>query len=323
MASGDVKAQKPCDFGKFQFKRILNDNPQSKISFVEGKFEGNEDAAVVILEKTPFSEEMCTKILKTQEGPEKDAIPEEIFRNDIYSGYLLRPERSLNEIKVTVIYPATEKHIEKYSRQELLLVTETAQLYKERVEPYLKDNCFSVQWVYNILEHKAEQESVLYEDFSEQVGFMLIRDMKWDMKQNEDLHCLIMVHDRKLRSLRDLRARHLPMLRNIRSKVFIYTKEKFDMGEDKLMLYFHYQPSYYHMHIHVVAITVENPPGGGCHRGHLLDVVISNLEICDNYYERATLCYTLKKNSPLAKIIFEQPEGDIDNKKEVNDANTL
>lgn len=67
-----------------------------QISFVEGKFEGNEDAAVVILEKTPFSEEMCTKILKTQEGPEKDAIPEEIFRNDIYSGYLLRPERSLN-----------------------------------------------------------------------------------------------------------------------------------------------------------------------------------------------------------------------------------
>lgn len=69
-----------------------------------------------------------------------------------------------------MIYPATEKHIEKYSRQELLLVTETAQLYKERVEPYLKDNCFSVQWVYNILEHKAEQESVLYEDFSEHVS---------------------------------------------------------------------------------------------------------------------------------------------------------
>jgi len=193
-------------------------------------------------------------------------------------------------------------------------VRETPDVYREKVVPYLQKNSFSLQWVYNILERKKEVENILYEEQGEKLGFMLCKDMKWDLKSTQDLHALVMVHDRSLRSLRDLRQEHLPLLRNIREKSIKFLEEKFGLGEGKLLIYFHYPPSYYHLHIHIVALTFENPPGGGCQRGHLIDHVISNLEICSEFYEKATLCYTVRKNDALHEIFFPS-ENDAESKE--------
>lgn len=48
------------------------------------------------------------------------------------------------EIKITVIYPATEKHIDKYSIRDKHLVLETPILYENVTEPYLKSTQFSL-----------------------------------------------------------------------------------------------------------------------------------------------------------------------------------
>lgn len=42
---------------------------------------------------------------------------------------------------------------------------------------------FTLQWVYNILEKKAEAERIVYEDPDPDVGFVLLPDFKWDQKQ--------------------------------------------------------------------------------------------------------------------------------------------
>lgn len=39
------------------------------------------------------------------------------------------------------------------------------------------------QWVYNILEKKAEADRIVYEDPDPEVGFVLLPDFKWDQKQ--------------------------------------------------------------------------------------------------------------------------------------------
>jgi m7GpppX diphosphatase len=65
---------------------------------------------------------------------------------------------------------------------------------------------------------QAEVERLLFEDPDEQLGFMLHPDMKWDQTQLNGLYCLAICHRRDVRSLRDLNASHLPMLRNIRDK---------------------------------------------------------------------------------------------------------
>lgn len=52
------------------------------------------------------------------------------------------------EIKATVVYPATEKHIQKYLRQEVHLIRETWEDYKNITLPFIQSQSFSIQvWV--------------------------------------------------------------------------------------------------------------------------------------------------------------------------------
>lgn len=49
------------------------------------------------------------------------------------------------EMKVTVVCPATEKHVKKYQRQESYLVEETAEDYRSITLPYIESQSFSLQ----------------------------------------------------------------------------------------------------------------------------------------------------------------------------------
>ena len=73
-----------------------------------------------------------------------------------------------------------------------------------------------MNWIYAILDGKAEQEDVMLNDSE----FVLLPNPKW--KRNEknefesidDLLCLVLVTDRKLHSIRDLRSERLNASKN-------------------------------------------------------------------------------------------------------------
>ena len=48
-------------------------------------------------------------------------------------------------VKVTIIHPATEKHIHKFTAKESIIVNETPQLYKDVLLEHLKESAFNVQ----------------------------------------------------------------------------------------------------------------------------------------------------------------------------------
>lgn len=77
---------------------------------------------------------------------------------------------------------------------------------------------FILQWVYNILEKKAEVERIVFEDEDPVTGFVLLPDIKWDQKQLENLYLVAICHKHGIKSLRDLDRSHLPLLKNILSK---------------------------------------------------------------------------------------------------------
>lgn len=54
-------------------------------------------------------------------------------------------------------------------------------------------------------------------------------------------------HD--LRSLRDLRGANLPLLRAIRADGLRILKERFGLRASKVRVYFHYLPTFYHLHV--------------------------------------------------------------------------
>jgi m7GpppX diphosphatase len=47
---------------------------------------------------------------------------------------------------------------------------------------------------------------------------VLLPDLKWDRKQVEDLYLLAIVRQTGIKSLRDLKSCHVPLLKNIRDK---------------------------------------------------------------------------------------------------------
>lgn len=91
---------------------------------------------------------------------------------------------------------------------------------------YVDFKCF-FQWVYNCLEYKSEKEKIIYDTASENDkndesnGFLLLPDMKWSGKIDE-LYLLAIIKKRNIKSLRDLTADHLPLLKNILNKGSVY-----------------------------------------------------------------------------------------------------
>lgn len=49
------------------------------------------------------------------------------------------------DVKTTVVYPATEKHLQKYMRQNLRLIRETGDDYRNITLPHLESQSLNIQ----------------------------------------------------------------------------------------------------------------------------------------------------------------------------------
>lgn len=184
----------------------------------------------------------------------------DLGQNDIYTwllGWLCRPQlgrmtESDADVKMTLIRPATQTHIDKYSAQRKIMVYETPDMYMQKVLPWIESFPPSrIQWVYNILEHKKEAESILFEDPDPKQGFIIVPDLKWDQKTLSSLYIQAIVHNRQLRSLRDLTIDHVAMLNNIKAQASKVAFDKFGLtgrddkgAEGNVRCFLHYHPSY-------------------------------------------------------------------------------
>jgi m7GpppX diphosphatase len=87
--------------------------------------------------------------------------------------------------------------------------------------------------VYNILEKKAEADRIVYEDPDPEHGFILLPDLKWEQTQLKNLYVMAVCYKHGIKTLRDLDATHLPLLKNIlnqgKVKIFAYLRMSFDL----------------------------------------------------------------------------------------------
>lgn len=210
-------------------------------------------------------------------------------------------------LKASTIFPATEKHIQKYSEQDVFVVKETPELYEKITVPYISSGQFSLDWLYNVLDHKKEQDRIIIEDLDPVTGFMLLPDLKWDGINPATLYCTALILDRSIKSIRELREQHLPLLENIRTKSLKAIEEKYGVAPSQIRAYFHYQPSYYHLHIHFNYLKYD-APGIFCDKAHLLDTVIDNIKLMPNYYEKATLNFVARATDKLYIAFKEAAE---------------
>jgi m7GpppX diphosphatase len=169
------------------------------------------------------------------------------------------------------------------------------------------------QWISHIIEGTQEQDDVIYRDRD----FVLLPDTErvnryWRppvpnssslilARTNQRipkrvLNWLAIAQDRQIRTLRDLRGHHVPILQTLLKKSLQAIEDHTGIPQDQVMAYVHYPPSVYQLHVHF-----SYPYGQYCHRDayrvHNLATVINNLEIDPDYYKRATLHMALYKQS--------------------------
>ncbi|KAG8744934.1 hypothetical protein FRC10_009169 [Ceratobasidium sp. 414] len=269
----------------FVMDRILSEDPASHSIAILGTLpEVTKSDGETSRKRAP----VIVQVVKTPIAASEISVVQGVFgkletigHNDIYHWILgwLQDDRPA-DVKITLVENATEAHIRKFTKQTFTMVRESPKLYVEVVKPYIDAFPPSrLQWVYNILSHESESDRIMYEDPSPSDGFVIVPDLKWDGKTMSTFYIQAIVHTRDVRSLRDIRKRHLPMLRNIRKHGIKVSQDKYGLTAGNLRFFIHYQPSYYHFHVHIVTLELSGQSNANVGMAHLLDDVISLLEL--------------------------------------------
>ncbi|PCH41810.1 scavenger mRNA decapping enzyme [Wolfiporia cocos MD-104 SS10] len=302
----------------FRFERVLNEDAITSSLVLLG--------SIPTASHTNGTEQRAPAIARIERGALPPALSsgdlvaalrdtQLVLSNDIYASLhgWLAPSEDRPDVKIGVIFPATDVHIRKYSAQRYYMVRETPALYERIVKPYIA--AFPparTQWVVDILEGRAEADKVLHSD----PAYVLLPDIKWDLATIASLYLVAIAKDGSIRSLRDLRKHHLGMLRSIRRESARVARQRWGLGRGALRMYVHYQPSYYHFHVHVVNVEHTAPTGMSVGQAHLLDDIISLLEsdVDDgpSVFERMTLTYALGEQHGLFEPLRAAQEAEED-----------
>ncbi|KAK0525251.1 hypothetical protein OC835_005670 [Tilletia horrida] len=314
----------------FQLDRVLNQDARMHTASLLGSLprsltasaeEGSpRDAVILNIEKTHFSTDFYGAI-----GSDAAfARLANLGQNDIYTWLLAwlgtltlgqseggeGPSRGA-DVKITLIRPVTETHILKYSAQDKYMVRETPEVYENVVRTWIESQPASrINWVYNILDKVKEKDSIIYEDADPQNGFIIVPDLKWDQRTLSSLYLVAIVHNRALRSLRDLTPQHLPLLKAVRDAAQRVAADRFGVHADRgpsVRCFLHYQPTYYHLHIHILHASFISHAGAIVGQAHLLDDVIDLLELGVDFGKR-TLTYALGERHELWNVLEQARE---------------
>ena len=224
-------------------------------------------------------------------------------------------KEAFGSFDVELIYPASSTQISRaMPTLGHILIHETPEMYTSVVQPYINSvvDGGSLSWITNVIELKKEKERLLFNNDQ----FVINVDTKWrthppplttpreewlNHPSVEDLYCLAITKLPGIASLRDLRGEHVPMLQSIIKEGLAAIKHTYGVENDQVRIFVHYQPQFYHFHVHYTRL--ENEVGCCCERGHLLSDIIQNLEIDSDYYCKRTITYKLRRGTPLENIV--------------------
>lgn len=120
-------------------------------------------------------------------------------------------------------------------------------------------------------------------------GWIQPIERRWrSRKPANSLHWLAVATDTTLRTMRDLRGKHIPMLISLYTLACQKIHEELGIPLDQIMAYVHYPPSVYQLHIHFKH-PVSPHISHDSFRIHSLASIINNLSIDSDYYAKSIL----------------------------------
>jgi len=304
----------------FQFEEVLQDKTNGEYVVLKGNIQGK--AALVKLSAKPLPATSlvgfvpCLSLqLHSESGAEYAYYQAELSRMNFCPFLQMTPPQTYH---IELICPASKRQIERSRAVAVALIEETPEMYKKVTEPFIQQligDGKSIQWVYNILEKKKEVERIVYDSGGTgPQDFIVSVDTKWKshpdpsiVPKNEwknkintqDVYCLGIVQLRGIHSLRALTAEHVPLLQAMMEDGLRAIEETYNVSRTEMRVFIHYQPQFYHLHVHYAHIS--NELGVTVERAHLLSDIIQNLMISSEYYLRKTITYRLQVSDKLYK----------------------
>jgi m7GpppX diphosphatase len=196
-----------------------------------------------------------------------------IMENDSFTKY-----EAIAEVKGEYIVCNDITKLRQHSKR---LVKESYEEYLEFISHRDKEKD---RWIYNIIDGIAEQDKIIYRDLS----VIVIPTYTWDSTNIEKLHILCLPMNTSLRTIRDLSLKDVPLLEYMKSITLLMIEKKYGINEEHLKIFFHYDPSTYHLHIHFVN-TANKESWSSVEYSHDLDSVIFNLQMDSGYYKKIKL----------------------------------
>jgi len=229
---------------------------------------------------------------------------------------------SSSSFALEVIWPAQQWQIDRKKPGEYFMVEETREVYEEFVEPFAKERAAkdSAGWIDAVASLEKERDRNLFGNDD----FIINVDTKWTTHAalsedpavraqwkaspwTRDLYLLTIAKDPLLRSIRDLRGRHLPMLEAMDAELKKAAQSVYGVSPAKLRLFFHYKPQFYRLHAHATRCEQVNP-GCEAERAHLLTTVIANLKRDSDYYQNLTILCKIGTKDALYKALVKAPD---------------
>jgi hypothetical protein len=195
------------------------------------------------------------------------------------------------QLDVEVICPASEEIIRKYKP------TKKRVLKLESLDDYLltANQRKKPDWVQNIVSGLKEIDRVVYRSdptINISHRFLLVPDTnKWLQfpKTSPTPYLLAFAEDSSLQSLRDLRGSlHIPLLQAIKTQGLNFLQEHSNISPQEVRVFFHYPPQFWWLHVHFCLLS-DPRADVAVERAHLLDDVIINLQMDNEYYVKRTM----------------------------------
>ena len=156
--------------------------------------------------------------------------------------------------------------------------------YTEYLDLIKNRNIEKDRWIYNIIDGISETDKIICRDEK----CVIIPSYTWDSKNINKLHILCLPIDTALRTIRELTKDHIPLLEHMKNATLEKIEEVYGLKEENVKMFFHYDPSTYHLHIHFIN-TLFTDTGSSVEYSHDLDIVIFNLSLYSDYYKKIKL----------------------------------
>ena len=221
----------------------------------------------------------------------------ELF-DEICKNTEISPDKSIELLSDTcyIKFPVSLDLID-WLKAEIEIITETKEIYKKISLPYINSIYDkNTKWMHDLVYNYAEESSVLLRTND----MVICKDIVW--KTNDISYFYILcIPTKKIKSIRNLTQLDIPLLQSMKENA-IDIAIKYGVSKNRLYMFFHYHPSYYHLHLHV-CITEHESLETRYHRHYYLDDIINKLENESDYWRKATLKFELLSNAKLFKLL--------------------